>query len=97
MENILEVENMFECIWMKIITENSVFSVAAIYHSTGDYSYDAKELIYYLIDSCEQILLRDPNMNIIIAGNINKLNIHDLLSQHPLFKWSKHLRDATIF
>ena len=60
MENILEVENMFECIWMKIITENSVFSVAAIYHSPGDYSYDAKDLIDYLIDSCEQILLRDP-------------------------------------
>jgi hypothetical protein len=66
MENILEVENMFECIqWMKIITKNSVFSVAAIYHPPGDYSYDAKDLIDYLIDSCEQILLRDPNMNII--------------------------------
>ena len=89
MENILEVENMFECIWMRIITKNSVFSVAAIYHPPGDYSYDAKELIDYLIDSCEQILLRDPNMNIIIAGDINKLNIHDLLSQQSLIQMVK--------
>ena len=81
--------NMFECIWMRIITKNSVFSVAAIYHPPGDYSYDAKELIDYLIDSCEQILLRDPNMNIIIAGDINKLNIHDLLSQQSLIQMVK--------
>ena len=74
---------------MKIITKNSVFSVAAIYHPPGDYSYDAKELIDYLIDSCEQILLRDPNMNIIIAGDINKLNIHDLLSQQSLIQMVK--------
>jgi hypothetical protein len=87
MENvILEVENMFECIWMKIMIKNSVFSVAATYHPQGDYSYDAKDLIDYLIDSCEQISLRDPNMNIIIAADINKLNIHDLLSQQSLIQ-----------
>jgi exonuclease III len=90
MENvILEVENMFECIWMKIMIKNSVFSVAAIYHPQGDYSYDAKDLIDYLIDSCEQISLRDPNMNIIIAADINKLNIHDLLSQQSLIQMVK--------
>ena len=66
-----------------------MFSVAAIYHPPGDYSYDAKELIDYLIDSCEQILLRDPNMNIIIARDINKLNIHDLLSQQSLIQMVK--------
>ena len=27
MENILDVENMFECLWIKIITKNSMFSV----------------------------------------------------------------------
>ena len=88
MENILDVENMFECLWVKIITKNSMFSVAAIYHPP-DYSYDAKDLVEYLIDSCEQILLRDPNMNIIIAGDINKLNIHDLLSQQSLIQMVK--------
>jgi hypothetical protein len=90
MENILEVEIIFECIWIEIITKNSVFSVAAIYHPPGDYSYDAKYLIVdYLIGSCEQILLRDPNMNIIIAGDINKQNIHDLLSQQSLIQMVK--------
>ena len=88
MENILDVENMFECLWVKIITKNSMFSVAAIYHPP-DYSYDAKDLVEYLIDSCEQILLCDPNMNIIIAGGINKLNIHDLLSQQSLIQMVK--------
>ena len=89
MENIREVENMFECIRVKIITKNSVFSVAAIYHPPSDYSYDAKDLIDYFIDSCEQILLRDPNMNIIIAGDINRINIHDLLSQQSLIQMVK--------
>ena len=47
MENVLDVENMFECLWAKIITKNSMFSVAASYHPP-DYSYDAKDLVEYL-------------------------------------------------
>ena len=89
MENILNVENMFECIWVKIITKNSVFNVATIYHPPGDCGYKDKDLTDYLIDSCEQILLRDPNMKIIIAGDINKLNIHELLSQQSLIQMVK--------
>ena len=89
MEIIPEAENIFECIWMKIMTKNSTFSVASIYHPPSDYSYDAKDFIDYLIDSCERILLRDPNMNIIIAGDINKLNIYDLLSQQALTQMVK--------
>ena len=42
-----------------------------------------------MIDSCEQILLRDPNMKIRIAGDINKLNIHELLSQQSLIQMVK--------
>ena len=75
-----------------------MFNVATIYHPPGDCGYNDKDLTDYLIDSSDQILLHDPNMKIIIAGDINKLNIHELLSQQsPLYKWSKHLRDAIIF
>ena len=42
-----------------------------------------------MIDSCEQILLDDPNMKIIIAGYINKFNIHELRSQQSLIQMVK--------
>lgn len=42
MENISDLENNFECVWLNI-TKNSVFSVATIYHPPGDYSYDAMQ------------------------------------------------------
>ena len=63
---------MFECIWVKIITKNSVFNVATIYHPLRDCGYKDKDLTDYLIDSCEQILLRDLNMKIIFTEDINK-------------------------
>ena len=84
---------------MNIIAKNSVFNVATLYHPPGDCGYEAKDLTDYLIDSCEQILLRDPNMKIIIAGDINKLNIHELLSQQSLIQMVKTptVRNAIIF
>ena len=82
-ENILNVEYMFECIWVKIITKNYVFNVATIYHPPRDCGYKNKDLTDYLIDSC------DPNMKIIIARDINKVNIEELLSQQSLIQMVK--------
>ena len=36
-----------------------------------------------MIDTCEQILSSKPNSRLIIAGDINKLNIRNLLHQLP--------------
>ncbi len=33
------------------------------------------------MDSCEQLLSENPNTKIIITGDINRLNIRDLLNQ----------------
>ena len=42
-------------------------------------------------DSCEKILSSTPDANIIIAGDINQLNIRDLLSPHNLVQIVKKL------
>ncbi len=67
----------------KIVMQNSNVYVAAIYHPP-DCDYDETDLIEYLIDTCEQILSSKPNSRLIIAGDINKLNIiRNLLHQLP--------------
>ena len=47
------------------------------------------QIIEYLIDTCEQILSVKPNSRIIIAGDINKLNIRNLLNQLSLIQLVK--------
>ena len=42
---------------------------------------NADDLIEFLMDSCEQLLSENPNTKIIITGDINRLNIRDLLNQ----------------
>ena len=64
----------------KITTENSSFNVGAVYHPP-DHNYNADDLIEFLMDSCEQLLSENPNTKIIITGDINRLNIRDLLNQ----------------
>ena len=66
-----------------------MFNVATIYHPHGVCGYKDEDLTDYLIDLCEQILLHDPNIKIIIAGDISKLNIHELLSQQSLIQMVK--------
>ena len=56
------------------------------YHPLRDCGYKDKDLTDYLIDSCEQILLRDLNMKIIFTGDINKVKIQELLSQQSLIQ-----------
>ena len=80
--------NDFECLWGKITTPNSMFYVATIYHPP-DHTYNPDDLIEFLSDSCEQLLLTAPNTKIIIAGDINKLNISSLLKQQSLFQMIK--------
>ena len=74
------MNNPFECLWVKITTENSSFNVAAVYHPP-DHNYNADDLIEFLMDSCEQLLSENPNTKIIVTGDINRLNIRDLLNQ----------------
>ena len=82
MQLLPDLDNPFECLWTKIITQNSEFFVATIYHPP-DYEYNEQDLVEFLIDSCEQLLLSKPNSNIIIACDINNLNIRSVLNQLP--------------
>ena len=50
--------------------------------------YNPDEL-EFLINSCEQVLSTLPNTKIIIAGDLNKLNIRTLLNQLSLFQMVK--------
>lgn len=74
-------ENDFENIWCRITTPNSEYVVSCVYHPPEP-CYDVDHLLAFLSDTCDQILINDPNAKIIIAGDINQLNIQDLMSQH---------------
>ena len=59
--------------------------------------YAESELLGYLSDSCEQILLSDPSAKIIIAGDINQLNIADLSKHQNLGQMDKkHTRGLRV-
>ena len=73
----------FECLWCEIITVNSEYHVAVVYHPPNP-AYADVELLDHLSDTCEQILSSKPNVRIIIAGDIYHLNVRDLRSQHNL-------------
>ena len=60
---------------------NSKYYVAAVYHFP-DPVYAGGEILDYLSDCCEQVLSSDPYARIIIAGDINQLDINTLMSQH---------------
>ena len=58
--------------------------------------YAESELLDHLPDSCEQILLSDPSAKIIIAGDINQLNINDLSKHQNLEQIvKKHTRQRS--
>ncbi len=62
--------------------------MASIYHPP-DHAYNADDLIDFLTESCEQLLSTLPNTKLIIAGDLNKLNICSLLNQLSLFQMVK--------
>ena len=49
-----ELANDFECMWSKIVTSNSEFYVAVVYHPPNS-DYLASDLVDHLIDGCEYI------------------------------------------
>ena len=55
MESLPNLTNSFECLWVKITTENSIFYVATIYHPP-DHMYNPADLVEFLTNSCEQVL-----------------------------------------
>ena len=73
----------FECLWCSVFAENSEYYIAAVYNPP-DPVYNEADLIDYLVDTCERIMLSDPNARIIIGGDVNKLNITELITQHSL-------------
>ena len=71
----------FECLWCSVFGENLEYYIAAVYNEA--------DLIDYLVDTCERIMLSDPNVRIIIGGDVNKLNVTELIIQHSLQKMVK--------
>ena len=73
----------YECLWAKISTPNSEYYVAAVYHPPSSV-YLPGDFLDYLIDSVERLLSSIPNARLIIAGDVNQLDINSLLNQHSL-------------
>ena len=78
-----ELENDFECLSSEVFTMNSKYFIASLYHPP-DPVYADSDLLAHLTETCELIFAGDSNARIIIAGDINHLNIRDLISQHDL-------------
>ena len=79
----LDFDNNLECVWCEIVTLNTKYYVASVYHPP-DPIYPETELLNHLSETIEQILYPEPNARIIIAGDINQLKTKDLISQHNL-------------
>ena len=79
----LEFESDFECLWSEVFTTNCKYFIASLYHPP-DPVYAESDLLAHLTETCELILAGEPNARIIISGDINHLNIRDLISQHNL-------------
>lgn len=82
-------ENDYECLWLKISTGKSYdFYTAALYHPPNS-AYNANDLTEFLSNSCDEILTGNPQATVIIAGDINKLNIYPLITQNSLTQMVK--------
>ena len=62
-------------------TSHSVFFVAEVYHPTEP-QYNTDNLIDFLANTCNDILVSDPNSKLIIC----RLRYKDLLLQNSLFQ-----------
>ena len=51
--------------------------------------YNPDDLVEFLVNSCEQALSVLPNAKIMIAGDLNRLNIRTVLNQLSLFQMVK--------
>ena len=77
--------NEYKCLWAKVSTTNQDYFVASVYHPPT-FDYHETAFIDFLVNSCESILTTSPNARliIIIAGNINKLDLKSLTQQSGL-------------
>ena len=71
------------CAWVKISTTNQGYFVPSVYHPPT-FDYYETGFIEFLINSCESILATSPNARLIIAGDINKLDLKFLTQQSGL-------------
>ncbi|XP_022809307.1 uncharacterized protein LOC111346277, partial [Stylophora pistillata] len=78
----------FECLWLRVLTPNSVYYACVVYHP-DESSYDQEELLDFLTTSCEHLMTVDPNCRIIIAGDVNQLKYKDLLVHASLSQMVK--------
>ena len=79
----LEFNNDFECLWCELTTTNSKYFIASVYHPPSPIYHD-DDLLHHLTESCELILEKEPTARLVIAGDINQLNIKDLICQQNL-------------
>ena len=64
----LDFDNNLECVWCEIVTLNTKYYVASVYHPP-DPIYPETELLNHLSETIEQILYPVPNARIIIGYN----------------------------
>ena len=65
-------------------SKKNKYYVAAIYNPLYPTCLVEPDLLDYLSDCCEQILISDPGARIIIAGDVNHLRISEFSIQHNL-------------
>ena len=80
---LLNFQNNLECIWCEIKTANIKYYAASLYHPPEPV-YEEGELLTNLSEGIEQILQWESNARIIIAGDVNMLNINDIICQHNM-------------
>ena len=76
-------DNEYECLWARVSTTNQDYFVASVYHPPT-FDYHETAFIEFLVNSCESILATSPNARVIIAGDINKLDLKSLTQQSGL-------------
>ena len=84
MLNVYSNQN-FEGLWCEIKKDKAKYFATVLYHPTNP-DYHGSELLEYLSDNCEEILILDSSARlIIIAGDINQFQIKDsVCMQHNL-------------
>ena len=78
----------FECLWLRVLTPNSVYYACVVYHP-DESLYDHEDLLDFLTTSCEHLMSVNPNCKIIIAGDVNQLKYKDLLLHASLSQMVK--------
>ena len=90
MERLELSSNAYECLWAKITCGigGQPFWVASLYHPPQS-TYDETGLIEFLINSCDEILSSSPGAEIIIAGDLNQLNLQNIMLHTDLSQMLK--------